>query len=76
MSLKTIHHRIRAQYNVILVIRSRFGGSLDTKSNTRGIWAIDRGLLSMPVDSIPLGSRVIGAREVRISLAIVSILPM
>ncbi|KIL87771.1 hypothetical protein FAVG1_08648 [Fusarium avenaceum] len=70
MPLKVMYRRIRAQHNVILVVGSGFGGSSDTIPYITGTWATDRGLPSMPVDGILLGSRVMVAKEARTSSAV------
>ncbi|SPJ90949.1 uncharacterized protein FTOL_13351 [Fusarium torulosum] len=68
--LKTMYRRIRAQRNVILVVGSGFGGSSDNIPYITGTWATDRGLPSMPVDGILLGSRVMVGKEARTSSAV------
>jgi enoyl reductase-like protein len=72
MLLKTIYYRIRAQRNIFLVVGSGFGGLSVTIPCIMGKLAIDGGLPSMPVDGILLASRVVVAKEARISSSIIT----
>ncbi|KAF5627600.1 fatty acid synthase subunit beta [Fusarium tjaetaba] len=67
--LRHMYGRIRAHPNVVLVVGSGFGSSVETFQYLTGDWATDMGLASMPVDGVLLGSRVMVAKEARTSPA-------
>ncbi|KAJ3255887.1 3-oxoacyl-[acyl-carrier-protein] synthase [Boothiomyces macroporosus] len=60
---------IRSAKNVVLVVGSGFGGSVDTFPYLSGEWSLKYGYALMPCDGVLFGSRLMVAKECKTSLA-------